>query len=73
MSDDNEHLLEDDQISERLAELVKAIERTGLKMTGIRIEIECRREPLFVLVPVDDQVLAGDDFEALDRDKDPLH
>ena len=42
-------------------------------MTGIRIEVECRREPLFVLVPVDDQVFAGDDFEALDRDKDPLH
>ena len=59
MSDNIKQLHEVDQVSERLEELVRAIERTGMKVASIFIELKGPHQPGFVLRPVEDPAAYG--------------
>ena len=50
MSKDTGRTPEDDLVYEHLVELVKLIERTGRKVTGLRIEFERSPEQRFELI-----------------------
>ena len=73
MSNDTDRTPEDDLVYEHLVELVKLIERTGRKVTGLRIEFERSPQQRFVLKPVDDQASMTDDFSNLIQDDEALH
>ena len=73
MSDNTKQLHEEDQIGERLEELVRAIERTGMKVASVYIELQGPHQPGFVLRPVEDPAAGADDIEAPDPDEELLH
>ena len=72
MSDNIKQLHEVDEIGERLEELVRAIERTGMKVASIFIELKGPHQPGFVLRPVEDPAAGADDIQAPDWDEELL-
>ena len=56
MSNDTGRTPEDDLIYQHLVKLVKLIERTGRKVTGLRIEFERSPEQRFELIPGDSEI-----------------
>ena len=73
MSDNIKQLHEVDQVSERLEELVRAIERTGMKVAVVCLELKGPHQPGFVLRPVEDPAAGADDIQAPDRNEELLH
>ena len=56
MSKDTDRTPEDDLVYEHLVELVKLLERTGRKVTGLRIEFERSPEQRFELIPGNSEI-----------------
>ena len=68
MSNDTGRTPEDDLIYQHLVKLVKLIERTGRKVTGLRIEFERSPEQRFELIPGDSEI-SGQPTEPFKSDK----